>query len=297
MRELDRALAACRARVAAALERLLPPATRPPVRLHEAMRYATLDGGKRIRAFLVYETGALFGVAPETLDVPAAALELIHAYSLVHDDLPAMDDDHLRRGRPTCHVRFGEAEAILAGDALQTLAFEALAGAPLPGVSPAHRLEMIHVLARAAGSRGMAGGQSLDLAAEGRELDVAELEYLHILKTGALIRAAVRLGLLCAPAAGAAERTALDRYAERIGLAFQIQDDILDVRGETAALGKQAGADAARDKATYPALLGLEEAERRARELVAEANRALAPFGDRADLLRRLATYIVTRTA
>ena len=295
MTELDRALYECRERTERALERFLPAADRIPARLHEAMRYATLDGGKRIRPFLVQQTGALFDVPAEVLDVPAVAVELIHAYSLVHDDLPAMDDDALRRGRPTCHVRYGEAEAILAGDALQTLAFELLARAPMPGVTEGRRLEMIATLAKAAGSRGMVGGQSLDLAAEGRELTLAELENLHIRKTGALIRAAALLGLLCATGWREEEREALSRYAECIGLAFQIRDDILDLLGETDVLGKQTGMDPAREKATYPALMGLEEAEARARELVGDAVAALRIFGERARILADLARYIVER--
>ncbi|HHH46200.1 MAG TPA: (2E,6E)-farnesyl diphosphate synthase, partial [Thiotrichales bacterium] len=295
MTELGRALYECRERTERALERFLPAADRIPARLHEAMRYATLDGGKRIRPFLVQQTGALFDVPAEVLDVPAVAVELIHAYSLVHDDLPAMDDDALRRGRPTCHVRYGEAEAILAGDALQTLAFELLARAPMPGVTEGRRLEMIATLAKAAGSRGMVGGQSLDLAAEGRELTLAELENLHIRKTGALIRAATLLGLLCATGWGEEEREALSRYAECIGLAFQIRDDVLDLLGETEVLGKQTGMDPAREKATYPALMGLEEAEARARELVGDAVAALQIFGERARILADLARYIVER--
>ena len=295
MTELNRALSECRARTERALERFLPAADRIPARLHEAMRYATLDGGKRIRPFLVQQTGALFDVPAEVLDVPAVAVELIHAYSLVHDDLPAMDDDALRRGRPTCHVRYGEAEAILAGDALQTLAFELLARAPMPGIGEGSRLEMIATLAKAAGSRGMVGGQSLDLAAEGRELTLAELENLHIRKTGALIRAAALLGLLCATGWREEEREALSRYAECIGLAFQIRDDVLDLLGETDVLGKQTGMDPAREKATYPALMGLEEAEARARELVGDAVAALRIFGERARILADLARYIVER--
>ena len=231
----------------------------------------------------------------EALDVPAAAVELIHAYSLVHDDLPAMDDDALRRGRPTCHVRYGEAEAILAGDALQTLAFELLARAPMPGVTEGRRLEMIATLAKAAGSRGMVGGQSLDLAAEGRELSLAELENLHIRKTGALIRAATLLGLLCASNWLEEERDALSHYAECIGLAFQIRDDILDLLGETDVLGKQTGMDPAREKATYPALMGLEEAEARARSPKIRSDATASSTSSRARTLADLARYIVER--
>ena len=288
-------LEAARTRVETALERWLPAAERPPADLHQAMRYATLGNGKRLRPVLVYAAGRALGAPLEALDIPACAVELVHAYSLVHDDLPAMDDDALRRGRPTCHVRYGEAEAILAGDALQTLAFELLARAPMPGIGEGSRLEMIATLAKAAGSRGMVGGQSLDLAAEGRELTLAELENLHIRKTGALIRAAALLGLLCATGWREEEREALSRYAECIGLAFQIRDDVLDLLGETDVLGKQTGMDPAREKATYPALMGLEEAEARARELVGDAVAALRIFGERARILADLARYIVER--
>lgn len=279
----------------AALERCLPRPEVHPARLHQAMRYAVLGGGKRVRPLLVYATGAAVGAPSARLDIPACSLELIHAYSLVHDDLPAMDDDDLRRGRPTCHRAFDEATAILTGDALQTLAFQILAQAPDLDVEPGVRLRMIETLARATGSRGMAGGQAIDLAAVGQELDIVQLEDMHIHKTGALIRASVLLGALCAERLDEPRLEQLDHYAKCVGLAFQIQDDILDVVGDTATLGKTAGADTARAKPTYPALLGLEGARQRTLELLALANRSLSDFGAEADALRGLADYIIRR--
>lgn len=280
-----------------ALARVLPSADIQPQRLHDAMRYSTLGGGKRLRPILVYATGSALGVALETLDAPACAVELIHAYSLIHDDLPAMDDDDLRRGKPTCHRAFDEATAILAGDALQALAFQVLTQAPM-AVSADARVQMLQVLAQASGSRGMVGGQAIDLSAVGRELSLAELENMHIHKTGALIRASVLLGASCSPDLDRDARLALDHYAKCIGLAFQIQDDILDVSGDTATLGKTQGADNARNKPTYPALLGLEVAREHARDLVQDALESLnqAQLGDKADLLRWLAQYIIERT-
>ena len=290
-------IAACHARIRQALDRHLPSDSTHPARLHAAMRYATLDGGKRVRPLLVYASGRAVG-APETrLDIAACAVEFIHAYSLVHDDLPAMDDDDLRRGRPTCHRAFDEATAILAGDALQTQAFFVLAHADELDVDPARRLRMLKALALASGSRGMAGGQAIDLAAVGQTLDIAQLEDMHIHKTGALIRASVLLGALCANTLDEARLERLDRYAKCIGLAFQIQDDILDVIGDTATLGKTVGADTARDKPTYPALLGLDGARERAAELLAAAHESLSEFGSEADPLRRLADYVVHRSA
>lgn len=282
-------------RVEAALDRCLPGGDTHPARLHQAMRYAVLGGGKRIRPLLTYAAGAAVGAPDARLDAPACAVELIHAYSLVHDDLPAMDDDDLRRGRPTCHRAFDEATAILAGDALQTQAFHILAHAPELDIDPRVRLRMIETLAMASGSRGMAGGQAIDLESVGRELDIAQLEDMHIHKTGALIRASVLLGALCADTLDEARLERLDHYAKCIGLAFQIQDDILDVVGDTAILGKTAGADLARDKPTYPALLGLDGARQRAAELLADAHTSLAGFGPEADALRELADYIIRR--
>ena len=281
------------ARVEAALEDCLPAAQVHPARLHQAMRYAVLGGGKRVRPVLVFAAGAAVGAADARLDAPACAVELIHAYSLVHDDLPAMDDDDLRRGRPSCHKAFDEATAILTGDALQTLAFQILAQATEPDA--AMRLRMIATLALASGSRGMAGGQAIDLAAVGRELDMVQMEDMHIHKTGALIRASVLLGALCADELDEPRLERLDRYAKCVGLAFQIQDDILDVVGDTALLGKTAGADTARDKPTYPALLGLDGARQRAAELLDESHAAWTGFGAEADPLRGVADYVVRR--
>jgi geranylgeranyl diphosphate synthase type II len=293
--QLAEFLARAQARVEAALDASLPPATAAPERLHAAMRYATLGGGKRLRAALVYATGQALDADADTLDIPACALELIHAYSLVHDDLPAMDNDDLRRGKPTCHRAFDEATAILAGDALQTLAFEILARDPGLAVPAERRVAMVAHLAAAAGAAGMAGGQAIDLEATGRVLTLAELESMHARKTGALIRAAVALGALTTDAKP--ELLArLDAYARHIGLAFQIVDDILDVEGETATLGKMTGSDAERAKPTYPAILGLERAKSLAMESHAAALESLASLGDNGRLLRELADYIIHRT-
>ena len=251
------------------LAALLPDASAEPRRLHEAMRYASLGGGKRMRPLLVYASGLSCGASEAHLDHAAAAVEFIHAYSLVHDDLPAMDDDSLRRGRPTVHIAFDEATAILAGDALQTLAFEVLAQAPLDA---AIRVELLTTLARASGAAGMCGGQALDLAVTGGEQSLEQLKRMHALKTGALIRAAVRMGALCA-GADAATLATLDAYASALGLAFQIRDDLLDIEGSAEALGKTPGKDAEQGKPTYPALLGVEGA-RAALEEQGEAMRA-----------------------
>jgi len=286
-------MAATQARVEAALARQLPAADSIPARLHDAMRYATLGGGKRVRPLLAFAAGELTGAEPEKLEVVACAVELIHAYSLVHDDLPCMDDDVLRRGRPTCHVEFDEATALLVGDSLQTLAFELLAGQPLG--EPRQQLEMIALLAHASGSRGMAGGQAIDLAAVGQALDQPQLELMHALKTGALIRAAVLLGALAGNPLTAAERSSLDRFAKRAGLLFQVVDDILDCTASTATLGKTAGKDEAADKPTYVSLLGLDAARSYADELRSDALAALAIFGERAARLTQLADFICHR--
>ena len=284
-------LDAWRARVEATLAGALPPATLPPQRLHAAMRHATLDGGKRMRPLLVHATGAAFGAEEAMLDAPAAAVELIHAYSLVHDDLPAMDDDALRRGKPTVHVAFDEATAILAGDALQSLAFELLATSPLPAQA---RVAMLHELSGAAGVRGMCGGQALDIEATGNTIDIDALQRLHALKTGALLRASVRLGAIAASAdAGTLQR--LDVFADALGLAFQIRDDLLDIEGDSATLGKTAGKDVAQAKATFPALLGVDASRARLHALAATMHDALAPFGARADTLAALARQAITR--
>ncbi len=284
-----------RAQAEAALDGLLPPEKTPPARLHEAMRYSVLGGGKRLRPCLVYAAGEALGLVREQLDGPACAVELIHAYSLVHDDLPAMDDDDLRRGKPTCHKAYDDATAILVGDALQALAFRCLVTGPAGDADAARRLSMIEHLSVAAGSRGMVGGQAMDLEAEGRRLDLAELENLHIHKTGALIRVSVLLGALCSCDEGDQRVQALDHYAKCIGLAFQIQDDVLDVEGNTDELGKTSGADEKRDKATYPALLGLREAKQHAGVLIDDALDTLSGLGPGADTLRGIARYIVER--
>ncbi|HVA55692.1 MAG TPA: farnesyl diphosphate synthase [Gammaproteobacteria bacterium] len=283
-------------RIETVLDHWLPPADKPPSRLHAAMRYGVLGGGKRLRPLLIYAAGETLGVPVERLDGPAAAVEMIHAYSLIHDDLPSMDNDDLRRGRPTCHKAFDVATAILAGDALQVLAFQILVEDPAMAVSPATRVEMIHNVAQASGSAGMAGGQAMDLAATGRNLSLAQLELMHIHKTGALIRASVMLASQNSPVLSTEKRTALDHYAKCAGLAFQIRDDILDVEGETATLGKHPGADVALNKPTYPSVLGLEESRRHARALHQAALAALAPFGDAAEPLAWLSDYIVTRS-
>jgi geranylgeranyl pyrophosphate synthase len=277
-----------------ALQDLLPEVEGAEARLAEAMRYATLNGGKRLRAFLVLETAALFSVAETCAARVAASVEMLHAYSLVHDDLPAMDDDDLRRGMPTCHKAFDEGTAILAGDALQALAFGALTTLG-NGLPDATRVRMLSVLAGAIGTRGMAGGQAMDLEAAGRPIDAARIEQMHRLKTGALIRASVELGALAAPGVDEARHTALRRYGEEIGLAFQIQDDILDVTGDTAVLGKRAGADAAHGKPNYPSIFGLEQARQLAREHRDRAIAALAELGEAGGPLRSLAHYVVDR--
>ena len=286
----------CKERVERALEQRLPSHATLPTRLHEAMRYTCLDGGKRIRPLLVYATGKALGVPPESLDTPACAIELMHVYSLVHDDLPAMDDDDLRRNRPTCHRAYDEATAILVGDALQTLAFQVLCCDQHMQADDRARLAMVETLARASGSRGMAGGQAIDLEAVGKDLNLAELENLHIHKTGALIRAAVRMGAQLSPTADKTQVTHLDRYAKCIGLAFQIQDDILDVEGDTKTLGKTKGKDMAQEKPTYPSVLGLKGAKEKAEALTREALQNLESFSDEADPLRWIAAYITNRT-
>ena len=294
MIELTAGLLALSARTDAVLERVLPDPAQPPHDLHAAMRYAVLGGGKRMRPLLVHAAGAVFDGAPDALDAPAAAVEIIHAYSLVHDDLPAMDDDAMRRGRPTCHVVHGEAMAILAGDALQALAFEVLAEGSAT-VDADTRVEMLRVLAAACGSHGMAGGQAFDLSAVGVRLAAAELERMHVHKTGALIRASVRLGALAAGARDAEALAALERYAHCVGLAFQIRDDILDIEGEAARIGKTPGKDIANDKPTYPAILGLDASRAALAELTAEALGCLDRFDAQAVHLRDLARFVARR--
>jgi geranylgeranyl diphosphate synthase type II len=294
MTEIEAQLRELSGRVERTLEHWLPPEQLHPVALHSAMRYSTLGGGKRMRPALVYGTGQALGISFDSLDGVACAVELIHAYSLIHDDLPAMDDDDLRRGKPSCHKAFGEAMAILAGDAIQALAFEILARDRTMSDDPAVRLHTVELLAAASGSRGMAGGQAIDLAAVGTQLDIAQLEAMHIHKTGALIRASVMMAAACGDIDGQ-ESDRLDHFAKCVGLAFQIRDDILDVEGDTATLGKTQGADHAHDKPTYPALLGLEQAKARALALHEDALESLSDFDARADLLRGIAGYVVMR--
>ncbi|MFZ1536247.1 MAG: (2E,6E)-farnesyl diphosphate synthase [Chromatiaceae bacterium] len=293
--QFNRFLDACGQRIEAVLEAWLPPEQAPPAKLHRAMRYAVLGGGKRVRPTLVYATAAAVGLAPEKVNALACAVEMIHAYSLIHDDLPAMDDDDLRRGQPTCHKAFDEATAILAGDALMTQAFLVLARDGTLAVAPEVRLTMIDRLAWASGSRGMAGGQAMDLEAEGQEMDLITLENIHIHKTGALIRASVNLASQAAPDLAPDLADRLDHYAKCLGLAFQIRDDILDVEAPSAILGKTQGKDQAKAKATYPALMGLEAARQAATDLVGEALASLEPFDIKADPLRWIADYIVQR--
>ncbi|HUH32044.1 MAG TPA: farnesyl diphosphate synthase [Rhodanobacter sp.] len=277
-----------------ALDQCLPGTAQAPTALHQAMRYAVLGGGKRLRPLLVYATADALGADGPELDALACAVELIHAYSLVHDDLPAMDNDALRRGRPTCHIAFGEAMAILAGDALQALAFELLASSPTAATKPAMLVQMLSVLGRACGAGGMAGGQALDLSAVGCTLTLPELEHMHACKTGALIRASVRLGAVAGDA-DADTQNALDAYASALGLAFQVRDDILDVEGDALVLGKTAGKDAAADKPTFPSIIGMPAARARLAELTASALEAIAPLGERGALLRELAVYSACR--
>jgi geranylgeranyl diphosphate synthase type II len=285
----------CRERVQNNLKRSLEALPGPATRLREAMLHASLQGGKRVRPVLAYASACAVGGTLEDADVAACAAELVHCYSLVHDDLPAMDDDDLRRGQPTVHIAFDEATAILAGDALQALAFRLLSEADGQLASAATRLHMINLLAAAAGFEGMVSGQAIDFEAMGRSLSLQQLHTMHSLKTGALIRASVLLGALAAQRADAVQLAALERYAECIGLAFQVQDDILDVTADTATLGKTQGADQALNKPTYVSLLGLEGATTKARDLCDAALAALAPFDQRADALRSIARYIVER--
>jgi len=286
-------MSAIQQRTELALESALPQPHPSPSHVHNAMRYVALGGGKRVRPQLCHATGAIFGANQDVLDIAAMATEMIHIYSLVHDDLPCMDNDILRRGKPTCHVAFDEATALLVGDALQALAFQILS-ARMNEIDATRQLDMVHVLATAAGSRGMVGGQALDLAVVGHQLTIAELEFMHIQKTGALIRAAVLLGAHC----GQASAEAIDQlshFANRIGLLFQIIDDILDTEGSTAVLGKTAGKDALQNKPTYVSLLGTVKAKELAKDLLREAHDALTPFGSRASRLHELADFIVER--
>ena len=288
---VDARLAGWQVRIEDALRRTLPSPDIEPVRLHAAMRHAALNGGKRIRPLLVYATGYTLGANDESLDDAALAVELIHCYSLVHDDLPAMDDDQLRRGQPTVHVAFDEATAILAGDALQSLAFERLSDAPLADKA---KVGMLRELAIASGHAGMCGGQALDIEATGQRIDIDQLERLHAMKTGALLRASVRLGALAAGASDA-QKAALDVYADALGLAFQVKDDLLDIESDSATLGKTAGKDIAQDKATFPALIGVDASRARLRDLAATMQSSLAALHTDTRALAALAQRVIER--
>lgn len=283
----------CATLVDAAFERWLPAAGQQPQRLHQAMRYGVLGGGKRVRPALCLAAAEALGAEPQAALVPACAVELIHAYSLMHDDLPAMDNDDLRRGRPTTHIAFDEATAILAGDALQTLAFDWLSR--LGEIPPAVRLKLVQRLATASGSLGMAGGQAIDLGSVGQAITLAQLEQMHRHKTGALIEASVATGALVAVAAEDHRHQALTRFASALGLAFQVQDDLLDVEGDTRVTGKPQGSDSARHKPTYPSLMGLDGARRYLDGLLASCRDSLADFGPEADPLRSMAEFVVSR--
>jgi farnesyl diphosphate synthase len=292
--DFQRWAAAQQARIEAQLQAVLPAAEFAPQRLHAAMRYAVLGGGKRVRPLLAFGAGEITGADPQRVAIAGAAVELIHAYSLVHDDLPCMDDDVLRRGKPTCHVEYDEATALLVGDALQSLAFQLLGEYRLAD-DPTVQLEMVKLLAAASGSRGMAGGQAIDLAATGKTLTLPELEFMHIHKTGAIIRAATLLGARCGGPLDKKELGCLDHFAKCIGLAFQVVDDVLDIEASTATLGKTAGKDAQHNKPTYVSVLGAAESKKLAGELRADALAALEVFGARAMRLRELADFIVLR--
>jgi len=282
-------------RVNAALDKYLPREDPPEHNLAEAIRYSVIGGGKRIRPAMVYAAGEAMGVSTDLLDIPACAVEMIHAYSLIHDDLPAMDDDDLRRGRPTCHKAFDEATAMLAGDALQALAYEILAKDDHEELTPEHRIEMLSLLTEASGAHGMAGGQAVDLASVGKQLTLTQLEHMHRLKTGALIRASILLGGMCKQDVSQQELDLLSEYALCIGLSFQIQDDILDVVSDTETLGKPQGSDEQQKKPTFPAIIGLEESRQRAMEQHELALKILEPLDKKADSLRALSAYIVER--
>ena len=291
----DAQLEAWRVRMEHALAARLPAPNVVPARLHEAMRYSVLGGGKRIRPALLFATARAVGLSEDQVEAAACAIELVHVYSLVHDDLPAMDDDDLRRGRATCHKAFDEATALLVGDALQPLAFQLLASDAALPASPAIRLRLIDMLAQAIGTLGMAGGQAIDLAAQGMRLDINQVEDMHARKTGAVIRASVLMAAECAPPLDANLYAALTRFATAVGLAFQIQDDLLDVTGDAAMLGKATGADSERAKPTHPAIIGIPASQQRVRLLHNQAINALVPFGDRAQSLRSLANWLLLR--
>ncbi len=284
-----------RLRMEDALASRLPDQNAVPARLHEAMRYSVLGGGKRIRPALLFATARTLGLSEDDVEAAACAIELVHVYSLVHDDLPSMDDDDLRRGRPTCHKAYDEATALLVGDALQPLAFQLLATDPKLPAAPAIRLRLIDLLARAIGTFGMAGGQAIDLAVQGMRLDIAQVEDMHERKTGAVIRASVLMAAECVPRLDPNLYAALTRFAVAVGLAFQIQDDLLDVIGDVTTLGKATGADSERAKPTHPAIIGITASQQRVRLLHNQALQALVPFGERADSLRSLANWLLSR--
>jgi farnesyl diphosphate synthase len=293
--EFGAQLEAWRLRMERALAARLPEPDRVPARLHQAMRYSVLGGGKRIRPALLFATARTLGMSEDEVEAAACAIELVHVYSLVHDDLPSMDNDDLRRGRPTCHKAYDEATALLVGDALQPLAFQLLASDAALPASPAVRLRLIDMLAQAIGTFGMAGGQAIDLAVQGMRLDIAQVEDMHARKTGAVIRASVLMAAECAPPMDPSLYAALTRFATALGLAFQIQDDLLDVTGDTLILGKATGADSERAKPTHPAIIGIAASQQRVRLLHNQAINALAPFGERAEPLRSLAHWLLSR--
>jgi geranylgeranyl pyrophosphate synthase len=288
-------LEAWRVRMEDALAARLPGASVVPARLHEAMRYSVLGGGKRIRPALLFATAKTLGLTEVEVEAAACAIELIHVYSLVHDDLPAMDDDDLRRGRPTCHKAYDEATAILVGDALQPLAFQLLARDPALPSSPAIRLRLVDILSEASGTFGMAGGQAIDLAVQGQQPNITQVEDMHARKTGAVIRASVLMAAECVPQLEANLYAALNDFATAIGLAFQIQDDLLDVLGDVSTLGKATGADRERDKPTHPSIIGIEASQERVHLLHGQALAALESFGERAAPLRSLANWLLSR--
>lgn len=284
-----------RLRMESALAARLPESDVIPARLHGAMRYSVLGGGKRIRPALVFATARALGLSEDDVEAAACAIELVHVYSLVHDDLPAMDDDDMRRGRPTCHIAYDEATALLVGDALQPLAFQLLARDPKLPDSPLVRLRLIDMLAQAIGTFGMAGGQAIDLGAQGMKLDISQVEDMHARKTGAVIRASVLMAAECVPSLDPNLYAALTRFANAVGLAFQIQDDLLDVTGDASMLGKATGADSERAKPTHPAIIGISASQQRVRLLHSQAIHALMPFGERAESLRCLANWLLSR--
>jgi len=292
---LENSIKSCQKRVNDVLDQYLPGADESPRQLHQAMRYSTLDAGKRLRPLLVYSCGDVFSADESDLDAAAAAVECIHVYSLIHDDLPAMDDDDLRRGKATCHIHYDEATAILAGDALQTLAFDILINHNLTVKAEPYRLLMLQELSYASGSKGMGGGQMLDLQATNKQLQLDELKTMHRMKTGALIKASITLGLHCCGINDKSVINAMTEFGDLIGLAFQVKDDILDIEGDTEIIGKPTGSDMAANKSTFPALMGLEGAREYMQKLIQEALQALQPLPYNTLLLEQLATYIIER--